>query len=1022
MGRARLAKLTRPHSEGLLQRHRLFSQLDELTKRPVTWIEGPPGSGKTSLLASYLEVRKRVGIWYQIDSNDADCATFFHYLSIALADIVAGKRTKLQTFQHEFSSNFAGFSRAFFRALYHALPEDSWIVLDNFQECQESEAFRTVIREALEEIPMSVRLVVISRTEPTQEFSRCIARRDLAQVQWGDLRLTRSETSSLAAGYSLNEAQLTLLQTQSDGWAAGVILMLERLRQTGKFGAVASSENLETVFAYFADQVFDTFSFAERMMLMRMSYLPTLTVETAEIITGDPAASQLLRDLAKRHLFTDRRAGPDESYQFHYLFRTFLQTKSGQLVGSTEHRHLAHSAATILQTTGQIEEAYQLFVLSGSWDNAIRIVLKEADKLVQQGRRQTLIDWIQALPVARLNDDPWLLYWLAHGLVASETDRSRRLLEEADSAFTRMNCAVGSILCATLACTSYYGERRDRSRRREWTDRLRACVENTKEELPIEVEVGALNCLIMRSARVKPIPSANDLLLNRLKVILERPCPADLVATCAYPLLAQCWWTGNLAGAERLVALVEPKLERPDVLPAGYVAWNWWLALYLAYAGEYKKAHAVLDKLLVEVTRKVLFPTDPEIARIRAAIYRLSGDDLSAMQILKEQVEPTLETTTPSNHAAFHFNLGVLQADRGDLTAAEGSTKRALELAMLYREPFVLASAAIAHLFVLAMAERSAAYEEVMSLCVTMVHAGEVSVMDYAMALAEAYRCLRSGDQEQFQTTCNMALRLGTEHRFLTAFTAPTKPVIEVLAAALRFGIEVDYVYHVIRVRGFMCPYHDLKEWPRRIRIFALGNFEVRGEHAAKMGTQYKLMEILRALVAMGPDPVSTEKLADALWPENDGDAAHNNLQVSLHRLRKILGESVLGLQDGKVSINREQCFVDSWAFESMADTIDTLAEDSCDANRLMNDALALYRGHFLSRENERPWQFARRNRLKAKWIRLLQRLSTQASSPLEGQSAYSLLVRASEIDPEDAMVNDFLRSSGISMPARQRD
>lgn len=44
---------------------------------------GPPGAGKTTLAASYLDSQKRPLLWYQLDEGDADAATFFHYLGLA---------------------------------------------------------------------------------------------------------------------------------------------------------------------------------------------------------------------------------------------------------------------------------------------------------------------------------------------------------------------------------------------------------------------------------------------------------------------------------------------------------------------------------------------------------------------------------------------------------------------------------------------------------------------------------------------------------------------------------------------------------------------------------------------------------------------------------------------------------------------------------------------------------------------------------------------------------------------------
>ena len=85
-----LAKLTRPKLYDALPRPRLFSLLDDAATRPIVWICAPPGSGKTTLVASYLEARDLRHVWYQADIGDADPATFVHYMRTA-ASMVAGK-------------------------------------------------------------------------------------------------------------------------------------------------------------------------------------------------------------------------------------------------------------------------------------------------------------------------------------------------------------------------------------------------------------------------------------------------------------------------------------------------------------------------------------------------------------------------------------------------------------------------------------------------------------------------------------------------------------------------------------------------------------------------------------------------------------------------------------------------------------------------------------------------------------------------------------------------------------------
>ena len=127
-----------------------------MRKRPVIWVTGPPGCGKTTLVASYLDARKLPYLWYQVDAGDVDPATFFYYLAQAAKRAAPRKRKPLPLLTPEYLQGIPAFTQRYFENLYSRLKIPSVLVFDNCHEVPPGSQFHGVILNGLSNLPEGI--------------------------------------------------------------------------------------------------------------------------------------------------------------------------------------------------------------------------------------------------------------------------------------------------------------------------------------------------------------------------------------------------------------------------------------------------------------------------------------------------------------------------------------------------------------------------------------------------------------------------------------------------------------------------------------------------------------------------------------------------------------------------------------------------------------------------------------------------------------------------------------------------
>ena len=383
-----------------VNRGRLVDKLDHaIQHHKLVLVSAPAGYGKTTLLSQWALSSRTAVAWLTVSQEDNHLERFLRYLLAGWQNVQPElSESRLSILLSSMSPDNEAVLSAFINAADEARASIVF-VLDDYHLINDP-SIHQVLTFLCDHSPANLHFVLGVRGEPPLPLARYRARGELMELRASDLRFSTDETYEFLAsrGYTMTPKDSQSLQTQLEGWVAGLQLAAMTLQQREGIDGLTISGRHRFIADYLNQDVLARLPEDMQAFLLQTSILESLCASLCEAVTGMEAGQRRLETLERKDLFLVPLDNNREWFRYHRLFADFLHEELNRRYPAEGIAQIHRRAALWYLDHRLPEQAFHHAVEGQDVDIVIQIFERHMQAKLIGGEFRLIRSWLDSLP------------------------------------------------------------------------------------------------------------------------------------------------------------------------------------------------------------------------------------------------------------------------------------------------------------------------------------------------------------------------------------------------------------------------------------------------------------------------------------------------------------------------------------------------------------------------------------------------------------------------------------------------